>query len=290
MWWRPHWKDCRGIPDIWAKELDRFNEILGPYSFRRGSPTAGCLGPDFSVFETPASRMWRQRWRNRTLGYRRTVSRSFISLDLRSSTSRKNPWAAIEAFRQACWQRARHPTLISSSEGFNSGEFDRQSAGEIKLTKSLQFRDRVIVIDKTLTTNEIRNLVRCCDCFLSLHRSEGFGRGPAEAMFFGKPVIATGWSGNMEYMNDDVAFSIRYTLQPVKEGEYPHFEDQVWAEADVSHAAEILIRLVDDPALRRAVGSRAQQHMQREFSDAVLGASYRRRIEAILRRSRPDVP
>ena len=124
--------------------------------------------------------------------------------------------------------------------------------------------------------------MRCCDCFISLHRSEGFGRGPAEAMFFGKPTIATGWSGNMEYMNDKVAFPIRYTLQPVKEGEYPQHEDQVWAEADVAHAAEVLIWLLDDPALRRKIGERGRIHMERQYSDKIVGASYRRRIEAIL--------
>ncbi len=125
------------------------------------------------------------------------------------------------------------------------------------------FRDRVIVIDATITNNETKNLVRCCDRFLSLHRSEGFGRGPAEAMFFGKPVIATGSSGNMEFMNDRVAFPIRYSLQPLKEGEYLHFEDQFWAYADVAHSADVLIRIVDDPSLRRRRGKRARAHMRR---------------------------
>ena len=71
--------------------------------------------------------------------------------------------------------------------------------------------------------------MRCCDCFLSLHRSEGFGRGPAEAMFFGKPVIATGWSGNMDYMAPGTAFPVRYRLLPVGRGAYPFADGQVWA-------------------------------------------------------------
>jgi glycosyltransferase involved in cell wall biosynthesis len=100
-------------------------------------------------------------------------------------------------------------------------------------------------------------------------------------MFFGKPTIATGWSGNMEYMNDKVAFPIRYTLQPVKEGEYPQHEDQVWAEADVAHAAEVLIWLLDDPALRRKIGERGRIHMELQYSDKIVGASY----AGVLRRS-----
>jgi hypothetical protein len=54
-------------------------------------------------------------------------------------------------------------------------------------------------------------------------------------------------------------------LQPVKEGEYSHHKDQVWAEADVAHAAEILIRLLDDPAFRRKIGERGQRHMERHI-------------------------
>jgi glycosyltransferase involved in cell wall biosynthesis len=71
-------------------------------------------------------------------------------------------------------------------------------------------------------------------------------------------------------------------MQPVKEGEYSHHKDQVWAEADAAHAAEILIRLLDDPAFRRKIGERGRRHMERQYSDKIVGTSYRRRIEAIL--------
>jgi len=110
------------------------------------------------------------------------------------------------------------------------------------------FADRITIIETTLSGNEVANLIRCSDCFVSLHRSEGFGRGPAEAMFFGKPVIATGWSGNMDYMWPGTAFPVRYTLVPVGRGAYPCADGQVWAEPDVAHAAQLLAGLIDDPA------------------------------------------
>jgi glycosyltransferase involved in cell wall biosynthesis len=100
-------------------------------------------------------------------------------------------------------------------------------------------------------------------------------------MFFGKPVIATGWSGNMEYMQPDNSFPVRYTLVPVGLGEYPFGDGQLWAEADVAHAAELLIGLIDDPSHAQAIGARARAHMLANFSDAVLGARYRARFEAI---------
>ena len=119
----------------------------------------------------------------------------FNFFDLRSRTARKNPWAVIEAFRRLLKARpASNACLVLK---INYPAFDpkvvAKLAGEVA-----PLRNRAILIDKIMTTNEIRNLVRCCDCFKSLHRSEGFGRRPAEAMFFGKPTIATGWSGNME--------------------------------------------------------------------------------------------
>jgi glycosyltransferase involved in cell wall biosynthesis len=123
--------------------------------------------------------------------------------------------------------------------------------------------------------------VRCCECFLSLHRSEGFGRGPAEAMFFGKVAVATSWSGNMEYMNGEVSCLVDYRLVAVKDGEYPHAEAQVWADADVGHAAQILVRLIDHPAFAKELGERARAHMQANYSDAVIGRRYRARLEAI---------
>ena len=100
-------------------------------------------------------------------------------------------------------------------------------------------------------------------------------------MFFGKPVIATGWSGNMDYMRPGTAFPVRYTLVPVGRGAYPFADGQVWAEPDVAHAAELLVGLIDDPAKALAVGTRARTHMLANFSDVVLGARYRARFEAI---------
>jgi len=69
---------------------------------------------------------------------------------------------------------------------------------------------------------------------------------------------------------------------PVRPGEYPEFQSQVWAEPDVAHATELLISLVDDPALRRSVGERARTYMKRNFSDRVLGARYVRRLRRLM--------
>jgi glycosyltransferase involved in cell wall biosynthesis len=198
--------------------------------------------------------------------------------DLRSYTSRKNPWAVIEAFHRLI--QARPNAEVQLVLKLNYSRTDPGVVLQIK-QRIAAFAGRVTMIDATLSNNETKNLVRCCDCFLSLHRSEGFGRGGAEAMFFAKPVVATGWSGNMDYMNDEVAFPVSYTLVPVHEGEYPEFQGQVWANPNIGEAASVLVKLVDDPAYARNIGARARTHMQQQFSDAALGARYRERLRSI---------
>jgi glycosyltransferase involved in cell wall biosynthesis len=128
---------------------------------------------------------------------------------------------------------------------------------------------------------EIKELVRLCDCFLSLHRSEGFGRGLAEAMYFGKPVIATGYSGNLDFMNQANACLVDCTLIPVGADEYPCGAGQRWAEPDVDQAAWHLRRLVMDPAYAVEIGQRAAHYIQTYHSFAAVGARHRRRLEQL---------
>lgn len=106
-----------------------------------------------------------------------------------------------------------------------------------------RFRDRIRTIDTVMTDDEVKNLVRVCDCFVSLHRSEGFGRGMAEALCLGKPVSATGYSGNLDFMSAETSYLVDHTLIPVKPGEYPEPDGQHWADANVAHATEYMHRL-----------------------------------------------
>src|SRR3546814_12429317 len=97
-------------------------------------------------------------------------------------------------------------------------------------TLFLSLRTRVVLINRQMDDNDTKNLLRCCDCFVSLHRSEGFGRGLAEAMYLGKPVIATRYSGNLDFMDERTAYLVDHELVPVQTGEYPFAEGQHWAD------------------------------------------------------------
>src|SRR5271166_1983961 len=278
----PAW-ELPQYPQAWARELDRFDEVWTASLF-----ADRCIRPTVNVpvchIPNACEPHIKELVQRSQFGIPAGDFTILLFFDLLSYASRKNPWAGIEAFRRLT--RARSSRAIRLVIKLNHSSHDLRVIEKI-VRETADVRNRVTIVDATLTDNEIKNLIHCCDCLLSLHRSEGFGRGPAEAMFFGKPVVATGWSGNMEYMNSDVSFPVAYQLIPVTEAEYPHGVNQVWADPDVEHAAQILTRLVDDPALGAAVGNRAREHMRRNFSDTVLGQRYRARLKAINRINLP---
>ena len=123
-----------------------------------------------------------------------------------------------------------------------------------------------MIRDEVIDRSHVQALQRCADAYVSLHRAEGFGLGLAESMRIGKPVIATAWSGNMDFMNHDNSCLVDYRLVPVGEGEYPHHAGQRWAEPDVECAARHMRRIVVEPAFAKRIGARAAQDISQRFS------------------------
>ena len=206
-----------------------------------------------------------------------------FSLDLNSSIYRKNPQACVDAFLQA----------------FPRDEFSDDQVGLVikahrpakrhaawEKLKSLAARDaRVHIIECTLSRPDLLALYKACDAFVSLHRAEGFGRGIAEALQLGLHVITTGYSGNVDFCRAPHADLVRYRLIKVKKGQYPYGTGQVWADADVAHAAALMRTFV--------VGKRKTSPPSSwpEFSAALIGERYRARLVEIAAATRtPVVP
>src|SRR5262249_20034667 len=183
--------------------------------------------------------------------------------DFTSYIDRKNPFAGVKGFERLLCERPHADVhFVIKVSGAQQRPLDYQELREA----TVPFRDRITIIDRVLTDNEMKNLIRASDCFLSLHRSEGLGRGLAEAMFMSRPVIATAYSGNMDFMTEDNSLLIDYTLIPVGPGAYPQWQGQVWADADLEQAVGYMIQLVDDPGYGRLIGRRASQHLRQRFS------------------------
>ena len=129
---------------------------------------------------------------------------------------------------------------------------------------------------------DMAGLMAAADIVISLHRSEGFGLVPAQAMALGKPVVATGWSGNLDFMNKDNSALVSYSLVPVRDPEGAFDADgQMWADANIDEAAAWLRRLAGDADLRASMGAAAAKDVAAQLSPKHFAARGRRaRIEA----------
>ena len=272
----PAWELSR-YPQEWARQLERFDEVWAPSRFIRDSIASSVSVPVYHMplaCEVILSSFLGRRY----FGLRENTYAFLFFFDLRSYTSRKNPAAVIEAFRRL---RKARPFAETTLVIKVNGAVENPDGFERVRDEARDLGDRVLFLRQTMTDNDVKNLVRCCDCFVSLHRSEGFGRGMAEAMYLGRPVVATGYSGNMDFCDEETALLVRFSMVPVAEGEYPHAPGQEWADPDPGHAAELMAKLLDDPNWGRALGRRASVRMRKGFGLRAAGDRYRRRLEAI---------
>ena len=160
----------------------------------------------------------------------------FFSFDFNSRPQRKNPAAIVRAFTQAFGDQSDDVGLIFKT----SGADDRfpQEAGELEA--AARGDPRITILHSIWKRGEVLTLLASIDCYVSLHRSEGFGIGLAEAMALGKPVIATDFSGNTDFLTAETGYPVPYQMRAVGRGEYPHHEGNSWAEPNVKVAAEMM--------------------------------------------------
>lgn len=272
----PLWELPR-YPQEWAEQLDRFDEIWAASRFVMDGLKEVCSKP---VVHMPLATEIQLDgfYSRRYFGLPEADYVFLFFYDLRSYSARKNPRGVFEAFKQLLNKRPYTRTHLVIK--VNGVDMNPQAFAELQAEVQALY-GRVTLIDRMMSSSEVKNLLRCSDCFVSLHRSEGYGFGVAEAMALGKPAIATAYSGNMDFMTPDTSLPVGYRLIPVLEGEYPHHHGQHWAEPDQDQAVAYMLQLVDDPAMGRALGKKAQLHMQSNFSYRYTGLRYRARLDEI---------
>lgn len=195
--------------------------------------------------------------------------------DFHSVVERKNPLGLIEAFKRA-FAPGEGPQLVIKSI---NGDFLPEDLEELEV--AALDRPDIHVVDRYLSLPEKTALVANCDCYVSLHRSEGFGLTPAEAMGLGKPVIATNYSGNTDFMTDENSYLVPYTLTEVGPGWPPYPPESLWAEPDLNHAASLMRRVWENPDEAKARGERARQDIERTLSPEAVGKIMRARFEGL---------
>lgn len=262
------------VPEAWRTSIDFVDEIWAPSRFIQDAFRAATDKP--VIYMPLCVELSFGTWKRRT--HFSLPEDKFLFLfyfDSYSYYQRKNPFAALRAFKKAFEGRTDVGLVVKTQNA-------RSSSPEWLQLLEMAYGDpRIHILNRAMSKGEVLSLQAECDCFVSLHRSEGFGRGPAEAMWLGKPVITTGYSGNMDFTKPENSLLVDYELIRVRAGEYPFFQGQVWASPDEDHAASLMQRVVDEPGLAHELGRRGAALMRSEYSGRAVGKLYADRLREV---------
>jgi GT2 family glycosyltransferase/glycosyltransferase involved in cell wall biosynthesis len=269
MWW---W-ETDVVPESWKLASKSVNEIWAASRFVAGGlrraldvpvyhiPLGFEVGPvrqvDLSSYGVPAG------------------SFAFLFIfDLNSTFERKNPLGLISAFKQAFQSGEKVSLIIKVSRGARYPEEFYRLRKEAKQVGA-------IVIDKRLPREELNGLIAACDCYVSLHRSEGLGLTLAEAMMLGKPSIATAYSGNLDFMDKDNSLLVGYDLTEIESPAGPYEKGHRWAEPSIPEAANAMRWVFNHPEEAQLLGERARLSTVRCFSPHECGSRMLDRLNQI---------
>ncbi|MDI9238728.1 glycosyltransferase family 4 protein [Lysobacter sp. LF1] len=250
------------VPRQWLPAIEAVDEIMVATEFVADAFRAVTDKPVTTInypLQIPIS----SRLARSDFGIPENAYAFLCTFDFNSAIERKNPMAVVRAFRAAFASgRDDFFLMIKSSNGGRQPDQLRRLLDEIGDDQRIQVRDDVI------EGHHLHALQHACDAYVSLHRAEGLGLGMAESMRIGKPVVATGWSGNMAFMNERNSLLVDYTLTQVEAGQYPNATGMLWAEPNLDSAASLMRKLADDREWGRNIGRRAAVDIAETLSPA----------------------
>ena len=260
-------------PKEWKPMFDHVDEVWTPSAF-----TAACMRKETDkpvipvpyCIETP---------------YDETLTRADFGLDeddflvlmmydSNSYASRKNPRAAIDAFREAFGEKPEKAKLVI--------KISNPQPEDIAFVEERVTPGSYILMTERLERRKMNSLIRLCDVFLSLHRSEGFGLVLAEAMSLGTATVATNWSANTEFMPEGTACLVDWKPVPVGSAYQYEQEGLTWADADAHQAAGYLRRLKDEPEYREEIVRAGQAYIREALSVRKCAERIAARLDGII--------
>jgi glycosyltransferase involved in cell wall biosynthesis len=237
------------VPASWQSAFRLLHEIWVPTTFVADALKAsGCRCPVRVVPHPVAVEMAPVESSPRVSSKLRVLT--VFAFD--SGFDRKNPLGSVAAFKHAFGSRSDVELIVKARGKSTTGDPER------RFFAAIQGADNITVIDRTMTRSEYIDLLSGADIALSLHRSEGFGLVLAEAMLLGKPVVATAWSGNLDFMTERTACLVPATMIPARDGSASYVGLTAhWADPSIPYAANWLRRL-EDPVFRALIGGAAK--------------------------------
>jgi len=194
--------------------------------------------------------------------------------DFNSYFERKNLNGLLRAYTNAFNNRIDVLLILNS---INGGRHPNESSALREMLQNTSVRH----IEGPLSELDYYALFAAANCYVSLHRSEGFGVPMAEAMCLGKPVIATGYSGNMEYMNANNSLPVKFKIVKLEENYGPYEKGNIWAEPDIEHATELLKWVHENQDEAETIGKQARIDVKKTLNQALAGQEMKRRLETI---------
>lgn len=289
LWARPRWLEVASrvtasvpfwefphLPPAWLDGLACMDAVLAPSRFIEAA-IARAL-PELPVFHF-AQAVWLPegvRADRARFGLPAHACLFVTAFDTRSDFARKNPLGALEAFTRAFSDGGIDAGLVVRVQHAR-GSTARAGSPEHELRARAAADARVRIVDGPLTHADVLALVASCDAYVSLHRAEGLGLGPLEAMALGRPAVATAWSGNLDYMTADDSLLVPARQVPVAGTAIGAYRvdrmgaEQTWAEPDLDAAAAHLRALAADASLRTRLGERAAAAAARQQKLALAG-------------------
>jgi glycosyltransferase involved in cell wall biosynthesis len=269
------------FPEQWASATAPFNEIWAVSEFTRRAIVTQSDVPVFAVPHPIVAPEVPDGIDRAAFGLPGDRFVFLFCFDLLSVIERKNPIGVIEAFRRAFgspgeW-KGRGPAPLLVIKVINA---EREIVGLERLRLAAEDPD-VLLLEGYMDRGHVIGLMNAADCYVSLHRSEGFGLTMAESMALGKPVIATAYSGNLDFMDNTTAYLVPWTPMQVGPGNDPYSPTATWADPDVDAAARMMRWVVDHPDEARATGERARVSVLQHHSPAARAAFVRERMAAI---------
>ena len=265
----PAW-ELPAYPPAWAALLGRFDEVWALSTFIEASLAAAGVASHLigQSVEAPPGALLPRRF----FGISESAFVLLTMFDLSSYARRKNPDAVLALFERIC----REQPLIDAQLVLKVKDGE---AGAADWAARLADNPRIRVIAQPLDGQAVRSLLSACDVFVSLHRAEGFGRGLGEAMLLGRLAMATGWSGNLDFMTDANSLLVRSRLVAVRRGQYPHGRGQRWAEPDPDHAYALLAPILADPDRGRSIAAKGRADVFLSHGNRAVGLRILDRLE-----------
>ncbi len=268
--------ESENFPKEYIKNLNFYDEVWTPANYCKNVVEKSCLIPVDVIcypIETTIIENDDEEFNN----FFDSKKFNFLFIfDYNSTLERKNTLNLIEAFRNAF--KKNDNTVCLTIKTSRSTKFVKEKKS---LIEKIGEYENIKIVEKIFDKNTLHKIIRGCDSYVSLHRSEGFGLTMAEAMYFGKPVIATGYSGNTEFMSNSNSFLVDYNICKVDSDIINYDKNTIWSNPNINHASELLKIVKENSVQVKKIGIEAKESILQNFSFDKIGGQIKFKLEKI---------